>query len=108
MPIPAYLLALVYFFLAVLSVVMLIGLRGKKTRMLLAWMLFFLLGVFPEAGMVLFMAVYYWVRDQLGIECSIETHRSAKLTSLIIHTERRHVRDRGARPVAAQGTRHGN
>jgi hypothetical protein len=41
---------------------MLIGLRGKKTRMLLAWMLFFLLGVFPEAGMVLFMAVYYWVR----------------------------------------------
>jgi hypothetical protein len=62
LPIPAYLLALVYFFLSLLSVVMLIGLRGKKTRMLLAWMLFFLLGVFPEAGMVLFMAVYYWVR----------------------------------------------
>ena len=68
LPIPAYLLALVYFFLSLLSVVMLIGLRGKKTRMLLAWMLFFLLGVFPEAGMVLFMAVYYWVRPSSIID----------------------------------------
>ena len=63
LPIPAYLLALVYFFLSLLSVVMMVGLRGKKTRMLLAWMIFFLLAVFPEAGMVLFMGVYYWVSD---------------------------------------------
>ena len=65
LPIPAYLLALVYFFLSLLSVVMMVGLRGKKTRMLLAWMIFFLLAVFPEAGMVLFMGVYYWVSDSL-------------------------------------------
>ena len=32
LPIPAYLLALVYFFLSLLSVVMMVGLRGKKTR----------------------------------------------------------------------------
>ena len=63
LPIPAYLLALVYFFLSLLSVVMMVGLRGKKTRMLLAWMIFFLLAVFPEAGMVLFMGVYYWVSN---------------------------------------------
>ena len=56
-------MALVYFFLSLLSVVMMVGLRGKKTRMLLAWMIFFLLAICPEAGMVLFMGVYYWVRN---------------------------------------------
>ena len=55
-------MALLYFFLSILSVFVLVGLRARKTRMLLAWIIFFLLCVFPEAGMVLYMAVYYWVR----------------------------------------------
>lgn len=42
---------------------MLIGLRTRKTRYLLLWIIFFLLCVFPEAGIVLYMAVYYWVRQ---------------------------------------------
>eukprot|EP00095_Tigriopus_kingsejongensis_P003899 maker-scaffold296_size217904-snap-gene-1.19 protein:Tk03899 transcript:maker-scaffold296_size217904-snap-gene-1.19-mRNA-1 annotation:"hypothetical protein L798_12863" len=60
LPLPAYLLTLVYFFLAILSIFMLLGLRTKKTRLVLAWIVFFLLAVFPEGGMVVFMAVYYW------------------------------------------------
>ena len=61
LPIPAYLLALSYFFLSLLSLSMLVGLRTKRTRLLLAWILINLLVICPEAGMVLFMAVYYWV-----------------------------------------------
>ena len=61
LPIPAYLLALFYFFLALLSLSMLVGLYTKKTRLLLAWILINLLVICPEAGMVLFMAIYYWV-----------------------------------------------
>ena len=37
LPIPAYLLALTYFFLSAASVATLVGLRAKKTRLLLAW-----------------------------------------------------------------------
>ena len=39
--------------------------------MLLAWMIFFLLAVFPEAGMVLFMGVYYWVSQYVRVEALI-------------------------------------
>ena len=63
LPIPAYLLALSYFFLSLLSLSMLVGLRTKRTRLLLAWILINLLVICPEAGMVLFMAVYYWVSN---------------------------------------------
>ena len=42
---------------------MLVGLRTKRTRLLLAWILINLLVICPEAGMVLFMAVYYWVSN---------------------------------------------
>ena len=61
LPIPAYLLALTYFFLSILSLSMLIGLRTRQTRFLLAWILLNLLLICPEAGMVLFMAIYFWV-----------------------------------------------
>lgn len=61
LPIPAYLLALSYFALSLLSLSMLLGLRTKRTRLLLAWILLNLLLMCPEAGMVLFMAIYYWV-----------------------------------------------
>lgn len=62
LPIPAYLLTLIYFFLTILAISMLVGLRTKKTRLVLAWIIFFLLSVVPEGGMVLFMSVYSWVR----------------------------------------------
>jgi hypothetical protein len=61
LPIPAYLLALIYFYMSLLSLVLLAGLRTQRTRLLLAWMLLTLLTQFPEGGMVLFMAIYYWV-----------------------------------------------
>jgi len=60
LPIPAYLLALSFFFLSLLSFSMVVGLRTKRTRLLLAWILLNLLLMCPEAGMVLFMAIYYW------------------------------------------------
>ena len=64
LPIPAYLLALSYLFLSVLSMSMLVGLRTRRTRFLLAWILLNLLLICPEAGMVLFMAIYFWVSPQ--------------------------------------------
>ena len=35
--------------------------RTRRTRFLLAWILLNLLLICPEAGMVLFMAIYFWV-----------------------------------------------
>lgn len=67
LPIPAYLLALTYFFLSILSLSMLIGLRTRQTRFLLAWILLNLLLICPEAGMVLFMAIYFWENDTYGV-----------------------------------------
>ena len=67
LPIPAYLLALSYLFLSVLSMSMLVGLRTRRTRFLLAWILLNLLLICPEAGMVLFMAIYFWVSPQSAI-----------------------------------------
>jgi hypothetical protein len=61
LPIPAYLLALTFFYMSLLSLVLLAGLRTQRTRLLLAWLLFTLLTQFPEGGMVLFMAIFYWV-----------------------------------------------
>jgi len=67
LPIPAYLLALSFFSLSLLSMSMLIGLRTKRTRFLLAWILLNLLLMCPEAGMVLFMAIYYWDGNTYGV-----------------------------------------
>ena len=67
LPIPAYLLALTYFFLSILSLSMLIGLRTRQTRFLLGWILLNLLLICPEAGMVLFMAIYFWVSSSCHI-----------------------------------------
>ena len=61
LPIPAYLLALTYFYMSLLSLILLAGLRTQRTRLLLGWLLVTLLTQFPEGGMVLFMAIYYWV-----------------------------------------------
>ena len=62
LPIPAYLLAMTYFYMSLLSLMLLAGLRTQRTRLLLCWLLFTLITQFPEGGMVLFMAIYYWVR----------------------------------------------
>jgi len=67
LPIPAYLLALSFFFLSLLSFSMVVGLRTKRTRLLLAWILLNLLLMCPEAGMVLFMAIYYWEGNTYGV-----------------------------------------
>ncbi|TRY73361.1 hypothetical protein TCAL_06017 [Tigriopus californicus] len=67
LPIPAYLLTLIYFFLTILAISMLVGLRTKKTRLVLAWIIFFLLSVIPEGGMVLFMSVYSWHGGVYGV-----------------------------------------
>lgn len=67
LPIPAYLLALSYLFLSILSLSLLIGLRTRRTRFLLAWILLNLLLICPEAGMVLFMAIYFWEGNTYGV-----------------------------------------
>ncbi len=97
LPLAAYLLALIYFFLSVLSLSTLVGLRAKRTRLLLAWILFFLLCVFPEAGMVLYMAVYYWVRDKKQLSNEI-------LSAFLILTERWPLRCSRVIPLGNQGS----
>jgi len=61
LPLPAHLLALLYFCQSSLGVAALAGLKGRRTRLLLAWIVLALLAFLPEAGMVLYMAVYHWV-----------------------------------------------
>jgi hypothetical protein len=33
----------------------------KRTKFLLSWVLLMIIYIFPEAGLVLFMAIYHWV-----------------------------------------------
>ena len=61
LPFPAYVLALAYGSMGVTSVVMLVGLRLRKTKLLLSWLLLNVVTFCPEAGMVLFMTIYHWV-----------------------------------------------
>ena len=36
--------------------------RTKWSKVLLAWLLMMVIYIFPEAGLVLFMSIYHWVR----------------------------------------------
>jgi hypothetical protein len=47
--------------MSLLALILLAGLRTQRTRLLLGWLIVTLLTQFPEGGMVLFMAIYYWV-----------------------------------------------
>ena len=42
-------------------VVMFPSLRSKVSKLLLAWLLLTIVYIFPEAGLVLFMAIHHWV-----------------------------------------------
>ena len=61
LPIPAYILALTFFGMSLVSMAMLVGLRLRRTKLLLSWVLMNAVTICPEAGMVLFMAIYHWV-----------------------------------------------
>ncbi|XP_023347542.1 uncharacterized protein LOC111716337 [Eurytemora carolleeae] len=65
--VPAYILACGYFIMFVVSITMLLGLRTRRTRLLLCWLLVQVLYVFPEAGLVLFMSIYHWNGETFGI-----------------------------------------
>lgn len=65
--VPAYVLAASYLLLCVLSTTMLLSLRSKVPRLLLAWLLLTVLAIFPEAGLVLFMAIYHWAGGTYGV-----------------------------------------
>lgn len=67
LPFPAYVLALAYGSMGVTSVVMLVGLRLRKTKLLLSWLLLNVVTFCPEAGMVLFMTIYHWSLDTNGL-----------------------------------------
>ena len=70
LPFPAYVLALAYGSMGVTSVVMLVGLRLRKTKLLLSWLLLNVVTFCPEAGMVLFMTIYHWVTHFLKTLCT--------------------------------------
>ena len=42
-------------------IVMFPSLRSKVSKLLLAWLLLTVVYIFPEAGLVLFMAIHHWV-----------------------------------------------
>ncbi|CAB4064825.1 unnamed protein product [Lepeophtheirus salmonis] len=67
LPIPAFLLCLIYLILSILSLTMLVGLRSQRTYLILSWISMVLILLFPEAGMVLFMALYHWNTNTNGI-----------------------------------------
>jgi len=67
LPIPAYVLALAYFSMFLLSSGMLFGLRTRRTKLLLSWVLLNSLLICPEAGMVLFMSIFHWDGATEGI-----------------------------------------
>ena len=50
-----------------LSSGMLFGLRTRRTKLLLSWVLLNCLLICPEAGMVLFMAIFHWDGATEGI-----------------------------------------
>ncbi len=50
-----------------LSAGMLVGLRTRRTKLLLSWILLNSLLICPEAGMVLFMAIFHWDGATEGI-----------------------------------------
>ncbi|XP_069684896.1 uncharacterized protein Rcd6 [Periplaneta americana] len=60
LPAPAYVLCAGYFFVFILSALLLHGLTVKRTLYLLGWL--FMVGsfTFPEAGLVLFMTFHFW------------------------------------------------
>lgn len=62
LPVPAYVLLLAYACMSMLSTGLIVGLRIQRCRLLLAWILLSALLICPESGMVLFMAIYHWVR----------------------------------------------
>jgi len=65
--IPAYILAMGYLLMFLLSITMLISLRTKWSKVLLAWVLLMIIYIFPEAGLVLFMSIYHWNGETYGI-----------------------------------------
>ena len=48
-------------------VVMFPSLRSKVSKLLLAWLLLTIVYIFPEAGLVLFMAIHHWVGCSLDM-----------------------------------------
>ena len=55
------------FSMFLLSSGMLFGLRTRRTKLLLSWVLLNCLLICPEAGMVLFMAIFHWDGATEGI-----------------------------------------
>ena len=55
------------FSMFLLSAGMLVGLRTRSTKLLLSWVLLSILLICPEAGMVLFMAIFHWDGATEGI-----------------------------------------
>ncbi|OXA44003.1 hypothetical protein Fcan01_21154 [Folsomia candida] len=60
LPAPAYTLCSLYFFNFIMAAVLLFGLLVRQRKYLMSWTLMTVLSFFPEAGMVLFMSLYYW------------------------------------------------
>lgn len=60
LPAPAYVLCAGYFFIFILSALLLHGLTVKRTLYLLGWLFMVGMFTFPEAGLVLFMTFHFW------------------------------------------------
>lgn len=65
--VPAYILTIGYLLMSVLSLALVVSLRTKWSKVLLAWLLMMVIYIFPEAGLVLFMSIYHWGGETYGI-----------------------------------------
>jgi len=62
-PVPSYILCVGYFINWTMSVVLMLGLALKRTRLILFWQLSIITTFFPECGLVLFTSLYHWTLE---------------------------------------------
>lgn len=68
LPLPAYLLCAMYMVILLVSIFLAVGLAGKKTRVLLAWVFIMAVFYFIEGALVLYMIITHWtVQEKYGI-----------------------------------------
>ncbi|XP_046979418.1 uncharacterized protein LOC124544781 isoform X1 [Schistocerca americana] len=66
LPAPAYLLCAAYLLSFILAAVLLHGLTAKRSPLLLVWLFTAVILALPEAGLVLFLSLYFWQLTSLN------------------------------------------
>ncbi|GAB6033162.1 hypothetical protein CHUAL_012771 [Chamberlinius hualienensis] len=64
LPVPAYLLCALYVVTLILDIFLCVSLIGKKTRLLLSWLVIMAVFYFIEGALVLYMVIQHWTLQQ--------------------------------------------